>query len=449
MSTSSTDTIFALSTAPGRGGIAVIRVSGPSALQSAQTITTNNISEIVPNKIILCKITNPISHETIDQGMMVYFKAPHSYTGEDTIEYHIHGGKAVIQELLQTLSEQPNHRLAEPGEFTRCAFENGKLDLTEAEAVADLIDAETIAQKNQALAQLSGQLSALYHDWTRRLKNLLAHAEAAIEFPDEDLPDEIETQTKPLIKKLHEEMIAHLNDNRRGERLRDGLQVAVVGAPNAGKSSLVNALARRDIAIVSDVAGTTRDVLEAHLDLGGYPVTLLDTAGLRPEHLNAQGHDKIENEGMRRTLERAENADFKILVFDATTEKPDQQTLDLHEKNDIRVINKSDENKTFHVKQAHKLSAKTGEGLPEFIDVLSEKVETILGGSEQPSLTRQRHRDALKQSFAHLEKALEGQLPELIAEDLRISIRYIGRITGHVDVEDLLTTIFADFCIGK
>ena len=446
---SSIETIFALSTAPGRGGIAVIRVSGPKALISAQNLTKSGFSPPKSHKLTLCTITNPITNQTIDQAMVVYFQSPQSYTGEDTVEYHIHGGKAIIQELLQTLGQQKNHRMAEPGEFTRRAFENGKLDLTEAEAVADLIDAETIAQKNQALAQLSGQLSSLYHDWTERLKNSLAHVEAAIEFPDEDLPDEIDTQTKPTIRILLTEITDHLNDNRRGERLRDGLQIIIIGAPNAGKSSLINALSRRDIAIVSDVAGTTRDVIETHLDLGGYPVTLIDTAGLRLEHINAKGHDAIENEGMRRALDRAQNADLKILLFDGTQQTPDKATLKQQTETDILLINKTDQNILLDLSGSIKISAKTGEGLSEFLNILADKIKDMIGNSEQPSLTRERHRTALLECSAYLSRALEADLPELSAEDLRLAIRSIGRITGKVHVEELLDTIFHDFCIGK
>jgi len=442
-----TDTIFALSTAPGRGGIAVIRVSGNNALTSAQMLTDTD--QFTPNNIALYKITNPVSHETIDQAMAVYFKAPHSYTGEDTIEYHIHGGKAVTTELLQTLATQPNHRLAEPGEFTRRAFENGKLDLTEAEAVADLIDAETIAQKNQALTQLSGALSALYQNWTETLKTLLAHTEADLEFPDEDLPDGFSQIIKPQIENLCSEIDAHLNDNRRGERLRDGIQVAIIGAPNAGKSSLINALTQRDVAIVSDVAGTTRDVIEAHLDLGGYPVTLIDTAGLRTQHAAAQGHDKIENEGMRRAIERAENADLKILIFDGNTPEPDEITLNLKTENDIILINKIDQKTTLNIPNALKISAQVGTGIPQFLKTLTAKVESLIGTNEQPSLTRQRHRTALQHCHEDLTRSLNAPLPELAAEDLRQGIRSLGQITGKIGVEDLLDTIFNDFCIGK
>lgn len=462
--TSEEDTIFALSTAPGRAGIAVVRVSGPKAYESALRLTGQPVSPpssassvFQPNVAKLCKLIdnsggNPadsVSHETIDRGVILTFKAPNSYTGEDIAEYHIHGGRAVIESLLNTLKKQPGHRMALPGEFTQRAFMNGKLDLTEAEAVADLINAETQAQKDQALAQLGGQLALLYAGWSDNLKNALAYIEADIEFPDEDLPDGIEKEIRPKMRGLLAEIEAHLDDNRRGERLRDGVQVVVIGAPNAGKSSLVNLLAQRDVAIVSDVAGTTRDVIEVPLDLGGYPVIVVDTAGLRPEHIAAEGHDKIENEGMRRALDRAQQADIKVLVFDGASVEADAATLNLMDENAILVLNKADQKTNLDLPAALKISAQTGAGIPEFLAALQTRIESMIGRSEAPSLTRQRHRHALEESVEALKRAEEAALPEMMAEDLRLAMRAIGRITGKVDVEDLLDVVFRDFCIGK
>lgn len=440
------ETIFALSTAPGRAGIAIVRASGPDSFNAMKALTGK---ELKPNMATFCKIFDPVSRETIDQAVALYFKAPHSYTGEDLAEYHVHGGRAVIESLLDALSKQKNHRMALPGEFTRRAFENNKLDLTEAEAVADLINAETQAQKHQALSQLGGQLSLLYAGWSDRLKKSLAYIEADIEFPDEDLPDGIENEIKPGVRALLSDISEHLNDNRRGERLRDGIHVVIIGAPNAGKSSLINALAQRDVAIVSDVAGTTRDLIEVPMDLGGYPVVFVDTAGLRPEHIGASGHDKIENEGMKRALERARNADLRVLVFDGSLGDADAETLQLLDENAIVVINKADQKVNLQLAGAIEISAASGQGMQEFLDTLLRKVKNLLGASDTPSLTRQRHRHALEECENFLMRSLEAALPELIAEDMRLAIRALGKISGKVDVEDLLDVVFRDFCIGK
>ncbi len=445
------DTIFALATPQGRSGVAVIRVSGPASYESLSALSGLDVSSIVPRQSVLRALRHPVSRETIDHALVLPFKAPASFTGEDVVEYHLHGSKAIIQEMLAVLAAQSNHRMAEPGEFTRRAFENGKMDLTEAEAVADLIDAETALQKSQALDQLEGSLSKIYQDWTERLKKALAHIEADIEFPDEDLPDEVSPAMIGAIQKIQQEIAAHLDDNRRGERLRDGVRIAVIGAPNAGKSTLVNALAQRDVAIVSDMAGTTRDVIEVHLDLGGYPVILSDTAGLRPEQLDqeASGHDAIEGEGIRRALDVAQKADLKILVFDGTQAHPDSNTLVLKDERAFCVINKSDSASTMEIEGAVKISAKNETHLDRLLEGLTSKIESQLGSSDGPSLTRARHREALQRAEECLARALKASLPELLAEDLRLSVREIGRITGRVDVEDLLDVIFKDFCIGK
>ena len=438
------DTIFALASAPGKSGVAVIRVSGPGVRLCLSKTIPENI-KLEPNQIKFCKIIHPVSRETIDRAMVAFFATPASFTGEDVAEYHLHGGPAIIREMLEALAVLPGHRMAEPGEFTRRAFENGKLDLTAAEAVADLVNAETQAQKSQALAQLGGALSALYDGWRETLTRALAHLEADIDFPDEDLPGGVAAQVRPVLAKLKSEIDAHLNDNRRGERLRDGIHVAVIGAPNAGKSSLVNALARRDVAIVSEHAGTTRDVIEVHLDLGGYPVILADTAGLRPDQLGASVHDVIESEGIRRALDRAKNADIKLLMFDVNGPE-DAHTLALADENSLLVYNKADLKK---LPGKLAVSAQTGEGLDALTDALVARISTMIGSRETPSLTRQRHRDVLTECAASLTRALNAGQPELMAEDTRLAVRGLGRITGRVDVEDLLDVIFRDFCIGK
>ena len=441
------DTIFALATPVGRSGVAIIRVSGSQAWVSAKTLINK---DILPRQAMLYTLKNPASSEIIDKALVLGFKAPASYTGEDIIEFHLHGGQAVIQALISFLAKQKQHRMAEPGEFTRRAFENGKMDLTEAEAVADLINAETQNQKAQALMQMSGALSTLYESWTKELKSALAYLEADIEFPDEDMPENISPQILHVLEKLIIKINEHLNDNRRGERLRDGLHVAVIGAPNAGKSSLVNALAQRDIAIVSSIEGTTRDIIEAHLDLGGLPVILADTAGLRPNQIGKDEQSSIESEGIKRALECAEKADIKLLLFDGTKTHPDIHTKNLIDDNSLVVINKSDKDiSDFNLPNAFIISTETGNGLDILIQALIEKAHDMIGIQESPSLTRQRHRIALEECIIALKRAVNVKLPELIAEDTRLAIRSLGRITGCVDVEDLLDIIFQDFCIGK
>ncbi|MEZ5815304.1 MAG: tRNA uridine-5-carboxymethylaminomethyl(34) synthesis GTPase MnmE [Alphaproteobacteria bacterium] len=443
------ETIYALASGGGRAGVAVVRVSGPQSRDSLTMFTGR--SDFAPRRAQLAVLRHPDSRETLDRALVLTFQAPASYTGEETVEYHLHGGRAVIEAVLSVLSKQKNHRMAEPGEFTRRAFENGKMDLTEAEAVADLIDAETQAQKIQALAQMGGALSGLYESWVDQLTKTLAHLEADIEFPDEDLPEGIAPEIGEAIEKLVAEIGEHLDDNRRGERLRDGIQVAVIGAPNVGKSSLVNALARRDVAIISNMAGTTRDVIEVNLDLGGYPVVLADTAGLRPDQIGNEGQEAIESEGIRRALERAENADIKLLVFDASARAPDPHTLNLIDERSILVVNKMDDLFSENIMAgAVGISVKKNTGLRDLLKVLEDRIKVLMNVSrETPSLTRQRHRGHVEEALEALQRSLKAALPELMAEDVRLAVRALGRITGRVDVEDLLDVIFRDFCIGK
>jgi tRNA modification GTPase len=442
------DTIFALASAHGRAGVAVVRVSGPRGLESLQALCPQGV--FTPRLSSLRKLVHPDTAEILDEALVLTFEGPRSYTGEDTVEYHMHGGRAVINSVLDFLGAQDGHRMAEPGEFTRRAFENGRMDLTAAEAVADLIDAETQVQKIQALSQMGGALSGLYEGWTDRLKKTLAHMEADIEFPDEDLPEGIAPEIIDAVVQLSAEIADHLNDNRQGERLRDGLQVAIVGAPNAGKSSLVNALVQRDVAIISDMAGTTRDVIEAHLDIGGYPVILADTAGLRPDQIGAEGHDALESEGIKRAMKRARDADIVILLFDGAQDMPDPHTLNLIDERSILVCNKADVmTGGFPLAGALPISVRTGHGLDALLDALLDKLKTLIVSREAPSLTRKRHRLNLEDALDALGRSMEADLPELMAEDLRLSIRSLGKITGRVDVEDLLDVIFRDFCIGK
>ena len=444
-----TDTIYALASARGQSGVAVIRVSGEHALEGYTLLSGH---ESASNRSInLCELKRNVSRETLDQGLVLIFNEPHSYTGEDVVEYQVHGGRAVVDGMLEALSELPGHRLAEPGEFTRRAFENGKMDLTEAESVADLIHAETSLQKQQALLQMGGVLYDLYTDWSDKLTKILAYVEAELEFPDEDMPENILESITPKIIALRDSITLHLNDNRRGERLRDGVRVAIIGAPNAGKSSLVNALAQRDVAIVSDIAGTTRDVIDVNLDIGGYPVILSDTAGLRPEQLGGGDQDIIEYEGIKRALAVAEQADIRVIVYDGTSDVLDQHSLKLEAKsNTLAVVNKIDETVLLsHPGVPIHVSVRENKGIDIFLDSLQEMVETLFGVQEMPSLTRQRHRDALERCQDGLSRCLNAQLPELAAEDIRLALRDLGRITGVVDVEDLLDVVFRDFCIGK
>ncbi len=459
-----TETIFALSSAPGKAGVAVVRVSGPDAFTSLKKLA-RLAEDPLPRHALFRTLCRPGDNAVLDQALILPFRAPASFTGEDVVEYQLHGSPAVINAVLSALAAFDHHRTAERGEFTRRAFENGKLDLTEAEAVADLIDAETDMQRQQALLQMDGSLSKLYEGWRDRLIKTMAYIETVIDFPDEDIPDSQIATTIPALDRLIAEIEQHLNDNRRGERLRDGIHIAILGAPNAGKSSLLNLLARRDIAIVSPMAGTTRDVIEAHLDIAGYPVIIADTAGLRPDEItHDEGHGSIESEGIKRAMLRAENADLRVLVFDGTQRTLNKHTLALLDKNSLVVFTRSDlchpEDATrlkdlmgsFIVAQDNMvmLSAVTGDNLDSLLSALAARIHALYGISrETPTLTRARHRAALEDCLALLKDSKSAPLPELMAEDIRMAARALGRITGRVDVEDLLDVIFRDFCIGK
>ncbi|PZP57499.1 MAG: tRNA uridine-5-carboxymethylaminomethyl(34) synthesis GTPase MnmE [Micavibrio aeruginosavorus] len=438
------DTIYALSTPPGKSAVAVIRVSGPFAHLSLMKLAPQQRLP-KPRQSCVRSIFDQQGNK-IDEALVLLFAAPNSFTGENIVEYQVHGGWSVVQSLLQQLSQQENHRMALPGEFTRRAFENGKLDLTEAEAIADLIDAETQLQRLQALGQLSGSLERIYERWKIRLSHVLALMEADLDFSDQDLPEDILLQVQPDISDLAEEIASHLDDNRRGERLRNGFQLVILGAPNAGKSSLLNALSQRDVAIVSSMAGTTRDILETHLDIGGYPVILADTAGLRSDSVPQDEQGQIEQQGIERARSRAREADIKILLFDAASGR-DHETYNLKDDNSIVVYNKTD------LAQAPDdgiaISALSGQGIDKLLQAVVHKIEAVMGGRSAPALTRARHRESLTKANEALLRCAMAGLPELAAEDLRLAIRHLGTITGRVDVEDLLDMIFRDFCIGK
>lgn len=424
------DTAFALASGSTRAAIAILRVSGPD---TAAAVTALAGQLPTPRTASLRRLRDR-GGATLDYALVLWFPGPNTYTGEDCAEFHLHGGKAVIDGLASALIDL-GLRPAEPGEFTRRAFLNGRMDLVEAEAVHDLIAAETESQRRQALRQLEGRLGDLYRDWAERLTNVLAYQEALIDFPDEDLPPEAENQLLATLREVRKEVEAHLNDAHRGEKLREGLFFAITGAPNVGKSTLINALAERDVAIVSDIPGTTRDVLETRVVLGGVPVTLVDTAGLRATE------DWIEAEGVRRARARAADADLVMTVVEAGSPTP-------AEAGELLVANKSDLGGA-GPDGALRISARTGKGMDELRARLAEAARRMTESAGPPPLTQARHRTALLAAAKHLRDAEAAELPELRGEDLRLAMRALGRITGHVGVEDILDAVFSRFCIGK
>jgi tRNA modification GTPase len=429
------DTIFALASGRGRAGVAVIRVSGPQADSALRLMTRDALPD--ERHAVVRTIFGLSNDIVIDSSIVLRFPPLRSYTGENIVEFQVHGGPAVIAALLNELGALPGLRHAEPGEFTRRAVENGRLDLTQAEAIADLVDAETEAQRRQAVRQLGGSLGRLYERWRTELIRSAAWIEATIDFPDEEIPPDALRASRAEIARVANDMQSHLNDGRRGEILRDGLHVAVIGPPNAGKSSLVNALAQRDVAIVSDIPGTTRDVLEVRLNLKGYPVILSDTAGLR------EALDPIEEEGVRRARARATEADLRLLVLDGSVAGGSGGLW-----GDIEVRSKADLNPDRRAAGLW-ISTKTGEGLNQLIDLLAKHAESRMDAGEAPALSRARHRLAIKEAERHLREALAAAAPELAAEHVRLALREVGRITGRVDLDELLDVVFRDFCLGK
>ena len=398
---------------------------------------------------VLRRFRKPRSGESIDRGLALWFPAPESATGEDVAEFHIHGGPAVVAALADALAALPGLRPAEPGEFTRRAFVAGRLDLTEAEGIADLIAAETEAQRRQALRQMEGGLHTLYEGWRGSLLEAMAHVEATLDFSDQDLPDDAAAVVDPRLAALETEIAAHLDDDRRGERLRAGFSVAILGAPNAGKSSLLNRLAGRAAAIVSARAGTTRDVIEVHLDIAGWPVTIADTAGLR------ESTDEVEGEGVRRALAQAESADLALVVLDgACWPAVDRRSLALASDAALLVLNKIDllpgaPPATVEGRAALPVSCRTGAGIDTLVASLAAAIERRYPIAAEPALTRARHRQALADCRAALARGRAQPADERLAEELRLAATALGRITGRVDVEDMLDIVFRDFCIGK
>ena len=427
--------IFALATGAGRSAVAVMRLSGRGC---SEVIAALAGQLPAPRRASLRVLRH--GGVPLDRALVLWFPGPASYTGEDSAELHLHGGPAVIAAVAEAL-EVLGARPAEPGEFTRRAFLYGRLDLTAAEGIADLIAAETEAQRRQALRQAEGGLARLHGAWAARLTQLLARQEAFIEFEEEDLPTDLDARVGADAAALRTEMAAMLTEGERGEKLREGLTIAILGAPNAGKSSLLNALAGREAAIVSARAGTTRDVVEVRLVLGGVPVTLADTAGLR------EAADEIEAEGVRRALARAETADLRLLVF-AADAAPDAATLALRGPDALVALNKADLG-AGGVDGALAVSARTGLGLDALREQLEQAALQRAGLSDAAVLTRPRHRAALRDALAELERLPLAGLPELRAEALRAALRALSRLTGRVDVEQVLDLVFGEFCIGK
>ncbi len=442
-------TIYALSTGPGVSGVAIIRISGSQASNIIKSLTSKKIPP--PRVATLRKINNINTSELIDEGIIIWFPGPHSYTGEDMAEIHIHGGKSVILAVQKEISKIQNCRLAEPGEFTKLAFQNGKINLLKAESIADLISAETEIQRLQALKIMEWKSSEKFNELREKLLKLLSFVEAKIDFPDEDLPeDNIKTLKKDSndvlnkIKKI-------LDDQKVGEIIREGFKIAIIGPTNAGKSSLLNNLSNREVAIVSEIAGTTRDVVETHLNLDGYPVIISDTAGIR------DSKDEIEKKGIKLSLKKAENADLKLVVVDAKNVSFSDFLTDSIKKNAILVVNKSDllegelDPKILEIDHVL-ISLKKNFNIDKLISKIKDKLKNKFISNEDILITRERHRQHLIQCVEHLEDFLDkNEIKDFdkAAEDLRLATRHLGMIVGKVDVEEILGSIFNDFCIGK
>ncbi len=434
-----TDTIFALATPPGRGAIAILRLSGPATDAALAALGAPGLRPRVASLRTLA-----FDARRIDEALVLRFPGPNSYTGEDSAELHLHGGRAVVEsasEALIALGLRP----ADPGEFTRRAFENGRMDLAQAEAVADLIDAETAAQATQALGQLDGRLSETYAGFRRDLLRALALVEAEIDFPDEEVPDNLARTAGPVLDGLIANLRAALADARRGERVREGYRIVLIGETNAGKSSLFNALVAREAAIVTPIAGTTRDVLDADLVIGGYAVTLSDTAGLR------DSDDPVEAEGVRRARARAEQAELRLWV--RAPGNPEGVAASYAKPGDLVVLTKADLDRAAPPPggEAIAVSTTTGEGLAALHDWIAARLARDLAGADFPAVTRERHRRRLEEALAAVEagrRALDVA-PEMAGDDLRRAADALGRVTGSIGVEDILGEVFASFCIGK
>ena len=442
-------TIYALSTGPGVSGVAIVRISGPDSSKVIKSITGKEIPE--PRVATLRKINNNNTSELIDEGIIIWFPGPHSYTGEDMAEIHVHGGKAVVLALQEEIGKNKKCRLAEPGEFTKLAFQNGKINLLKAESIADLISAETEIQRSQAVKIMKGKSSDKFNEIREKLLKILSFIEAKIDFPEEDLPEDNLKKIKQDSSNILNEINKILNDQKVGEIIREGFKIAIVGPTNAGKSSLLNNLSNREAAIVSEIAGTTRDVVETHLNIDGYPVIIADTAGIR------DSKDEIEKKGIRLSLEKAENADLKLVVVDVKSIDLSGFFNDLLKNDAILVINKSDLLKEKLDPKILKLnhviiSLKDNLNIDLLISKIKDSLKNKFITEEDILITRERHRQHLTQCGDHLKNFLEKNDKkdfDKAAEDLRLATRHLGMIVGKVDVEEILGSIFNDFCIGK
>ena len=450
-----TDTIFALATAPGRAAVAIMRLSGPATGEALESLIGRTA---LPRRATLARLRDPTCNIALDQALVLWFPGPASVTGEDCAELHLHGGAATVDAATRALLAL-GLRLAEPGEFTRRAFENGKLDLAQAEAVADLVDAETEGQRRQALAQLDGALSKRHASWRGVLIEALAVLEAAVDFPDENLPENVAAEAAPALAEVKREIEAALADGARGERVREGFRIALIGAPNAGKSSLLNALVGRDAAIVTATPGTTRDVIEVPLTIAGYRVIVADTAGVRA------AADPIEAEGVRRARAWADSADLRLFVVDGSAgDAAWGEVAELTRAKDLVLLNKSDRAAGKAAEAAAtwadkkgleiaRISVVSATGAAPLAEKLEARVVAALSGADFPAATQTRHRQDLEATAVSLTRALEALTEpaevELAAEDVRLAARSLARISGRVDAEDVLDRVFARFCIGK
>ena len=440
--------IFALSSGRGPSGIAIVRISGSETLKICQNLTKSK--DIKSNEVNFCKFYNPNNGNVIDpEALLLWFPGPNSYTGEDLAELQIHGSNAVINALLRVLSEQKNCRLAEPGEFTKIAFQNDKIDLLKAESIGDLIHSETELQRQQAIKLVQGNASNYYNNLREKIIKSLAFIEAKIDFAEEDLPEKVLKDAHKSIKEIHSEITKIIEDNKVGEKIRDGFRVSITGEVNAGKSSLLNLLSKREVAIVSDEAGTTRDVIETYLNLDGYPVILADTAGIR------KAKNEVEKKGISLALGKSKEADLNIIVIDNSSKNINTEIQNMINRDTIIFLNKSDVSD----KQIHKFdvdtvlaSVKNNKNIDKLIDLIKTKLSKKFTSNNSALITRERHRvklnDCLKEIDKFLKKDQNKDL-ELAAEDLRMATRHLGSIVGKVDVEEILGSIFKDFCIGK
>jgi len=442
-------TIYALSTGPGISGVAIVRVSGKEASSVIKALTNKSIPK--PRVATLRKINKINTSELIDEGIILWFPAPESYTGEDMAEFHIHGSKAVVDALHSSIEKIENCHLAQPGEFTKLAFQNGKINLLKAESIADLISAETEIQRQQAIKIMSGKSANKFNDLREKLLKILSHVEAKIDFPDEDLPKNILSNIKKTSEDVYKSIQKILDDKKVGERIREGFKIAIVGPTNAGKSSLLNHLSNRDVAIVSEIAGTTRDVIETHLSIDGYPVVISDTAGIR------DSKNEIEKKGIKLALNRAEDADLKLVVIEAKSTDFNGVLKDLFDENSILVVNKSDlisKELSSEIKKFDPvlISIKNNLNIEELISRLKNKLKSKFITSEDILITRERHRLHLVECLNNLKNFSKKNNTEdfdKAAEDLRLATRHLGMIVGKVDVEEILENIFNEFCIGK